>query len=1133
MNMKTRGLLGLVALIFTGSTCSFGQSDRGAITGRVVDPSQAVLANATVTITNQETGIKTSTQTSATGNYVVQQLPVGRYEVQIEAPGFRKYIRRDVELSVAQTLTLNVTLEVGQVDQTIEVTAAAPLLESSTSDLGTVVTKERVVDLPLAVSGNMRHPGAFVFLAPGVTGDTSNTQINGSQNRSKEILVDGIGSTSPESGGLLFTYPPVESIGEFKLLSSNFSAEYGRTGAGFEIYTTKSGTNEFHGSLWEYLRNDQFDARGFIARTRAVNRQNEFGGAFGGPVLLPKYSGKNRTFFYFVYGGFRYRAGALNELVTMPTTDMVHGDFSKVTRSGRALTVYDPASTKSDGAGGFTRDAFPGNVIPANRFSKVSAAMLQFVPVPSNTNQLNNYQVIGAASFNRDVYTGKLDHQFSDRNRFNIFIYYNEQSSVAPERLPGALSPALDEQRPARWIRANHDFLFSPTTINNFRAGYTREPQRWSRIASGNGYLQKTGLTGTNPPGDILPRIFFGDGLTNWGDETKNTGEQVNNALQLADTVSHLRGNHTFKFGVDARWLQTNGADPFNQQSTMTFNSNETAFPTAAGRTTSGHSFASFLLGAVDNANYNGLFVVPGNRYRVFSTFFQDDWKITRKLTLNYGLRYDIFFPRIEAHDNFSSFDPAVPNPGAGNLPGAVVFLGNGPGRDNTRRSFADTAWKNFGPRFGFAYEVTATTVVRGGYGLFYGPGNATQGLRSSQQYLFGFNAAPSYATTDAGVTPAFYWDGGFPTDWPRPPFINPTVQNGSNVNYIGRGDGRPPYFQNFQFSIQQQLAPKLVAEASYVGVKGTHLGNNLMTWNQLNPQYLSLGSTLTQNITSAAAVAAGISAPFSGFKGSVAQALRPYPQYLNVSNNANPNGNSTYHALQLKVDKRFSNGFTLLGSYTWAKTISDGDIAAGGGPGGQDFYNRRLEKAISTNDVPQVAAISYTYELPLGPGKRFLNRKGVGTILAGGWELTGIHQYQSGRPVSLTANNTLPLFNSTLRPDVIPGVERSRNVSDPLADLWINPAAFAAPSGLRFGTAARSYTDLRSQAFSNESFGLIKKTQIREGMNLTFRAEFFNAFNRTVFGAPAGNVSAGNFGKVSSQANTPRQGQLALRLDF
>jgi len=1114
------------------SSLLFSQSDRGTVTGRVLDPSSAAVANAGVVVTNQETGVRTTTRTNETGNYVVPQLPVGRYEITIEAPGFRKYVQRDAILNVAQTLTLNVSLEVGQVDQTVEVTAAPALLESSTSDLGTVVSRERVVDLPLAVSGNMRHPGAFVFLAPGVTGDTSNTQINGSQNRSKEILIDNIGSTSPESGGLLFTYPPVESITEFKLVSSNFNAEYGRTGAGFEVYTTRSGGNDFHGSAWEYLRNDKFDARGFIAPARPINRQNEFGAALGGPVLLPGYNGRNRTFFHFVYNGFRYRAGASNELVTLPTAEMLRGDFSRVTRNGQPIIIYDPATTRSDGAGGFTRDAFAGNIIPQNRFSDVSRKTLGFVPTPSSAALLNNFTVVGAQSFDRNVYTTKIDHNLSDRNRINVFLYFNEQTSSAPERLPGALSPALNELRPARWIRLNHDFTFSPTTINNFRAGYTREPQRWSRVSSGNNYLNAIGLRGVNPPGDILPRIQFTDGLTNWSDETKNTGEQVNNALQMADTLTHVRGNHSYKLGMDVRWMQTNGADPFGQQGIFAFNSNETALPTAAGRAISGHSFASFLLGNVASGSYNGLFVVPANRYRYLAMFAQDDWKITRKLTLNYGLRYDLYFPRVEAHDNFASFDPALPNPGANGRLGAVRFLGEGPGRDNSRKSFADTYFRNFGPRFGFAYAMTSKTVLRGGYGIFFAPGNATAGLRSSQNYIYGFNAAPSYTSPDAGVTPAFNWDNGFPTNWPRPPFIDPTVQNGSNVNMIGRGDGRPPYFQDFQFSVQQQLASSLIVEASYVGVKGTRLGNNLMSINEVDPQYLSLGSLLTQNITSAAAQAAGIGLPYPSFRGTVAQSLRPYPQYLNVNNNPNPNGNSTYHALQMKVDKRFASGLALLGAYTRAKTISDGDIQAGGGPGGQTYYNRRLEKAISTNDIPHVVAISYSYELPFGPGKRFFNQKGAAGKIAGGWQVTGIHQYQTGRPITLNVNNTLPIFNGTLRPDAIPGVERSLTPNNPLTDLWINPSAFAIPTG-RLGTSARAHTDLRAPAFLNESFGLIKRTPLFEKVTLTFRAEFFNAFNRTVFAAPVGNRSAGNFGRVASQSNAPRQGQLALRIDF
>ena len=341
------------------------------------------MTGAAVTITNQETGLRSVTNSNETGNYVVPQLPVGKYEISVEAPGFRRYVRRDTNLNIAQTLTLNIQLEVGQVEQQVEVTAAPPVIESSTSDLGTVVNRERIIDLPLQVSGNMRHPGSFVLLAPGVTGDTANTQINGSQNRAKEILMDGISSVSPESGGLMFTAPPVESISEFKLVSSNFSAEYGRTGAGFEVYTTRSGANDIHGSLFEYLRNDKFDARGFIAATRPINRQNEFGVSFGGPIVIPKiYDGHNKTFFHFVYAGFRYRAGVLNELVTMPTVDMVRGDFSN---SHGTVTDHDLRS--SDDAFRRRRRLHARCFPRQQSFRKTASATvarnyLQFVPSP-------------------------------------------------------------------------------------------------------------------------------------------------------------------------------------------------------------------------------------------------------------------------------------------------------------------------------------------------------------------------------------------------------------------------------------------------------------------------------------------------------------------------------------------------------------------------------------------------------------------------------------------------------------------------------------------------------------------------------------------------------------------------------
>lgn len=1128
----------------------YAQSDRGTLTGRVMDPSSGVVPEAKVEAVNQATRIKFSTSSNQAGVYSLQQLPVGRYDITVEATGFSRYLHKDVDINIAQTVTMNVTLAVGTVDQTVEVSAAAAAVETSTSDLGTVVNRTQVMDLPLSVSGNMRNPESFIFLAPGVTGDAANTQINGSQSRAKEVLVDGIGATSPESGGILFTYPSVEAISEFKLLTTNFSAEYGRTGGGFEIFTTKSGTNDVHGSVFDYLRNDVFDSRGFFGKSTPVNRQNEYGFALGGPIRIPKvYDGKNRTFFHVVYSGFRYRQAALNQQTTIPTEDFRKGDLSKlVDRGGKPVPVYDPATTRPDGAGGVIRDQFPGNIVPASRFSSVSKNILPLYPGTANSGIYNNFLTVGAKTFDRDQLNVKVDHSFSDRSRLSAFVYIGTQSTTSPEILPQPLSPAKNEDYRSRWARVTHDYVISPRLLNHFALGYTREGQFWASLSANQGWPGKLGLTGVQTgTGNAFPLVTFNNGfntlgggdITNLTDaNTKSVGSQVNNAWQVSDSVSWIHGNHSFKFGGEARWLQTNGADLFLSQGRFNFNALETALP---GRGGTGDAFASFLLGAVDNAAMNVLAVVPGNRYKSLSAYIQDDWKATRHLTLNLGLRYDIFFPKTERFNNLSGFDPSLPNPAAGNLPGAIAFLGSGPGR-NGRNSFADTDFKDFGPRFGFAYAFNDRTVLRGGYGIYYAPGNAAAGLRASQYFGYGFNASPTPSSTDAGVTPAFYWDNGFPQNFVRPPVISPTVANNQNVYMIGRDDGRMPYFQNWSLGIQRELPSRIMLEANYVGTKGTRLGTNLMNLNEVNPSYLSLGSLLTRPATSPEAQAAGIAVPYAGFNKSVAQALRPYPQYLNIQDRADPNGNSTYHALQVKAEKRMSFGLSYLVSYAWSKTLTDSDIAAGAGTGGQTYYNRRLEKALSINDVPHNLAVSFLYELPFGPGKKFLSRGGLTGKLVGGWMFTGIQQYYSGKPILLLANNTLPLFNGIstgtstgLRPNVVSGVNRKAGFSnfDPASDRYINPAAFVLPAPYSFGTSARAYSDLRSFPMFNESWGAVKRTAVTERIAVTFRAEFFNVFNRTVFAAPNANINNAQFGRISAQANTPRQGQLALKIEF
>lgn len=1108
------------------------QSSRCTVTGTITDSTRASVPGANVKAVNKATSVVYASTTNDAGNYVIPQLPEGRYNVSVEKTGFKTSTADNLELVLAQTLTLNLILEVGEVTQSVNVGAAGAGVETSTSEIATNVNRQMIIDLPLSVSGNMRNPESFIFLTPGVTGTAANTQIEGSQSRSKEVLLDGIGSTSPESGGILFSYPSVEAISEFQLLGANFNAENGRTGGGFEIFTTKSGTNQYHGAAFDYLRNNVFDARGFFSPVTPVNRQNEYGVAFGGPLWIPRvYEGANRTFFHFVYSGFRYRQSAANSLISVPPAPFRTGDFSSLVNSkGQSVTIYDPATT-SVVNGVTTRNLFPANQIPLTRFSAVSKNILPLLPAPTNTSLLNNFLALGLTSVNRDQVDFKFDHNFSDRNRLNVFFYEGQYPATNPAQLPGAVSAAWTNAYSSYWIRASHDFIVSPTKVNHLGLGFTREGQYWNSLNANQDWPSKLGLTGVSTSyGNSFPVVTFSDGYYSLGNvaNSKSVGVQVNEVYQTTDSFSWVIGNHSIKFGVDFRWLVTNGADFFNSEGTFNYNALETGLPGSAG--VSGNSFASFLLGAVDSASRNVLAYVPSNRYRYLAIYVQDDWKVTRRLTLNYGLRYEIYTPRHEAHDNLSRFSPDIPNPGAGNTLGAIEFLGSGPGRSGLS-SFANTYYNNFGPRVGLAYALSEKTVIHSGYGIYFAPGNADTDLRESQNHNYGFSASPAFATSNAGATPAFYWDSGFPTNFAAPPQISPTVANGSNVLTMYPGDGRPPYFQNWNVDLQREVGFDILLDAAYIGIKGTRLGTNLINLNQVNPSYLSLGSLLTLPVTSAQAQAAGIPIPYPGFTGSVAQALRPYPQYLNIQDLANPNGNSTYHSLQLKAQKRMSYGLTVIAAYTFAKSLTDGEVAAGGGPAGENFYNRANEKAISQDDVPQAFALSYVYALPF-------TAKGVLGRIVGGWTFTGIQQYSVGTPIVLSATNTLPIFNQAQRPNVVSGVPLMNDLSNfdpnnPAANRYINLGAFSVAAPYTFGTAARSYTSLRNPNFLNESFGLIKRMALTEKVALTFRAEFFNVFNRVVFGSPSSNVSASNFGVISSQGNTPRQGQVALRLDF
>jgi hypothetical protein len=1154
----------------------FGQSDRGTITGTVTDQTGAVVPEAAVTATNVATDVPSKVTTTPSGDYAIPLLPPGTYRVTVEKSGFKTSIKDHLPLLLGQTVRVDFSLEVGTATQRVEVHAEAPLLQTASTQLQTNLTGKEIRELPLAMQGETRSAIEFIRLVPGVTGaqqgmfglhnttgKTFATSINGGQTFSYEIQIEGTTIQNTNVGGDLRNIAfPQEAIAEFKLETNNFAPEFGRTGGGITTLTVRSGTNKLHGSVFEYLRNNALDSRGFFSPAVPVLRMNEFGGEVGGPIR------RGKTFFFAYYDGFRFKRGAQNQLITLPTARERQGDFTDFKdQSGSLIPIYDPATTRPDGAGGFTRDQFSCggvlNTICPDRFSTVAKNVAALIPPTINANIVNNFLSSGGSGTLEDRWGVKIDHSFNDKHRISGFFAWKrfrgtDPSSVSP--ITGPLSTGFNTIFPERIFRLNYDWVISPNLVNHLGLGVNRSVENNNRDNLDKNWAQVIGVKGVeNVPG--MPRFNFTGGeasfisANNYNSLGTNGGSDTNseNGYVIVESLTWTKGRHTFKFGTDLRRNQENMAFQGGGAGQFTFSSNETSLPDSLVRSLTGNPFASFLLGQVDNAFVLVNPATYGNRYAYYSWYMQDSFRLTPKVTLQYGLRYEIPIPRGEAFNRMSTFDPNTPNPGAGGIPGALIYSGFGSGKIGKSR-FLTADKKEFSPRFGLAYQFNRDTVFRGGYGIFYTTGGALIDNGARIQSFLGYYAQPVRSSKDLGITPAFLLDAGFPQDFVRPPSLIPDFANNSNVDWIDYpGVQRAPYAQNWNITVQRKIGTNMALEAAYVGSKGTRLSSRLTTPNQVDPKWLSLGNELTQNITCLTggacpnAVAAGVKLPYAGFSGSVAQALRPYPQYNTVYNDFENIGNSTYHALQVKVEKRFSQDFNFLVAYTYSKAIDSAgsQLAAFFSTGAQDTFNRRAEKAVSDNWIPHSLVFDYTYELPFGPSKRYANKGGAVGKLTGGWEFAGIHEYQSGGPVispfggSLLVANTLPLFNQALRPNVVPGQSKKASWSgkfDPATDVYLNPKAFSIPAPLTFGNAARNYSDMRGFAYLNEDISIIKRTYFGEYRNLEFRADFFNPFNRHVFasysiGNNPSNLAA--YGKVGGQSNLPREIQFALRLHF
>ncbi|MBK9170284.1 MAG: TonB-dependent receptor [Bryobacterales bacterium] len=1100
------------------------------MSGRITDPTGQTVAGVAVRLVRDGTRTTLDTVTNEAGYYFFPNLQPGTYEVRVSQDGFKSIQRDGVTVATADRQRLDFRLELGAVTETVTVTADASLLQVGSAEVATTVTARDYERLPQIQFNRMRSPATFLYLSPGVLGNVNNNgrdnvaasnqiQVNGSAKFSNELYMDGL----PGRTNFNETAPPVDAVGEFKLQANQLSAEYGNTGSAVVTFTVKSGTNDFHGLLFDIFRNEKLDARSFLAPTRSTIRQNEFGATFGGPVLLPGlYNGKDRTFFFFAYTGSRKRGLDQIQRRRLPTPDERLGDFS-----GNTRLIYDPATTRSEGTR-FIRTPFPGNVIPGNRLDPVALRVTELLPPLnlSGAGVLNFQDFIGERLLDPDVYLTRIDHSFAPSHR--VFGTYNH-TRIPRQNVTAAMADPFSDRTfqfiTSHMIRGNYDWVAAPTVLNNLLVGFNQFRNPFRGFYANQGFAERFGIRGA--VGDAFPSFGFTDGYAPLG--RNSLSDSTESSFIVKNIANWTRGAHVFKFGVEYRQNLRWSEDQNASAGAYSFNNLGTALPTSPNNT--GDAYASFLLGQVHSATLNLPFTSRA-RKPYWGFFVQDDVRLTPKLTLNLGVRYEITQAPWELDDQYSLVDLSTPNPAAGGRPGASVFAGSGQGRTGSSR-LTDTGYDAFGPRVGFAWQLTSRTVLRGGYGLFY----ADNGIFP---VTTGFRTIAGFQTLDQGITPPFVLSQGFPGGINPNPALEPGLLNGQNVTSRSGTMGLMPRTQNWSLSVQRELSRNWAMELSYVANRNTRqTAAGMINENQVHPRYLALGGLLTQNINSAAAREAGFAPPYPGFNGSVAQALRTYPQYLNITEQSAKAGTTFYNGFSARIRKRYSAGFTVDAHYTLSRNMGYADAgAAGFGTTNnmlQDNFNRQLEYALLPNDVPHAFVVQYSYELPFGPGKPLANT-GVARHLLGGWILNAIHRYQCGVPLPILMNNSLPLFNRVLRPDIVSGTNLATGIAvgdfEPNSDRRINPEAFRNPAPFTFGSAGPAYHDLRQFPVLTEDFSILKNTNLTERFSVETSAQFINALNRHRFTDINVNFTNPAFGRASG-SNIGRIITLGLKLKF
>ncbi len=933
-------LLLLVALLGIFTLTAFGQTAQ--VTGRVNDPNDAVVPGTRVIATNQGTGLKRETVTNDDGYYTLPLLPPGSYQLTVQKEGFKPISQSGITLQVEQVMRLDFKLELGAATETVQITGAAPLLERETSSVGHVVDNARIVNLPL----NQRNPFALAFLVPGVTGSIgfqgsgqgNIISVNGGRGGSTEFLLDGIPAAPPlvNPAQGFAALPSVDAVQEFKVQTNNYSAEFGRSGSGIINLIYKSGTNELHGSLFEFLRNSALDSNSFFANKNGIPlesfKRNQFGASLGGPIALPKplfgpfgYDGHNRTFFFAAYEGLRAHSAA-NLITTVPTEAMRRGDFSQLrTTSGQQIRIYDPATTVRQGSG-FVRQAFKDNLIPASAIDPVSAKILRFYPLPNRTGNdvtgINNFAASGTNITENDSFDVKVDQNISDRQRFSARYSRRALAIKPPDFFPPEIlvaDPGLLTTEGANSFSFDYSFTFNPTHVLNVRLGANRILRGVSPRGEDFDPGKELGFPAyirDNADALMFPTIAPAGYLSigrSAAQRSRNGFET--HSLHVSNTKTLAR--HQLKFGFEGRMLRVNTNEAGQTVGNYSFGRNFTQGPNPlAASATAGDGFASLLLG-LGTGTQTRFFKVLSVQNYYWGFYLADDFKVSSKLTLNLGLRYELETPRTERYNRLNYLDPQAPSPLAGpsgvaNLKGGLVFA-----TENDRSQF-ETDRNNWAPRFGFAYQATGKTVVRGAYGVFYAPSLQAAGGTVSGP---GYRSNTSWLSSLDGVTPNHYLRDPFPNG-----FVPVSGSSLGLLTGVGTSISAPlretvtPYTQQWNFGIQRELPGGILLETTYVGSRGLQLIDGAsgagLPLNQLRPEDLALGAQLLQEVPN----------PFFGLidTGTLAAQkvqrrflLRPFPQFNDIDALATSGGTSIYHSFQLKAEKRLSRSLAFLVAYT------------------------------------------------------------------------------------------------------------------------------------------------------------------------------------------------------------------------